>query len=31
VLYREFRKDQREFAAFGRWLMQAERDTPKRR
>ncbi len=31
VLYREFRKDQRDFAAFRRWLMQAERGTSKRR
>jgi hypothetical protein len=31
VLYREFRKDRRGFAAFRRWLMQAERGTPKRR
>jgi LysR family glycine cleavage system transcriptional activator len=31
LVYREFRKDQRDFAAFRRWLMQAERGRPKRR
>ena len=31
LVYREFRKDQRDFAAFRRWLMGAERGPPKRR
>ena len=31
LVYREFRKDQRDFAAFRRWLMGAERNAPKRR
>ena len=31
VLYREFRKDQRDFTAFRPWLMQAKRGKPKRR
>ena len=31
LVYREFRKDQRDFAAFRRWLMRPERDRQKRR
>ena len=31
LVYREFRKDQRDFAAFRRWLMGAERGPPKGR
>jgi LysR family glycine cleavage system transcriptional activator len=31
LVYREFRKDQRDFAAFRRWLMRPERNATKRR
>jgi LysR family glycine cleavage system transcriptional activator len=31
LVYREFRKDQRDFAAFRRWLMRPERSRTKRR
>jgi LysR family glycine cleavage system transcriptional activator len=31
LVYREARKDQRDFAAFRRWLMQAGLGAPRRR